>query len=298
MSRRRVYLSVAFFLVFVVGVWFLFIREFDVRFKFKARTLPDIALVTFKTWASSQGTDDVSYDFETISAIQTIKSGTEKYTINWSFDLQKDSTTIAYAAITSDGNRFKNRLGSLFSSTPIKKEGAALVNDFYNKLNEHLAKVRVKVVGKSAFDEQLCICLPVETTQLGKAGGMMKNYSYIGEIISKDELKINGNPLLEIEEWDQKEDFLKFNFCFPVEEKKDLSDSSFFYKSFEQIDALQAVYNGNYINSDRAWYALKFHAERNDIQVEMKPLEIFYHNPNIDREEMKWRADVFLPLSK
>ncbi len=298
MRRKLVYWVLPTILISFFLVWLLLIRVYDVRFKFKVSTLPDIALVTFKTWAGSKDGEIIGLDYNNKSAIQKMVIDGEVYTTHWTFQFDEDSTTIVYAALESNTNRFFNRVGSLLFSTPIKQNGKELVSDFYEKLSEHLSKLKVQVVGKSVFDEQLCICLPLETTQLGKAGGMMENYSYISEVIGSSKLEITGSPLLEIEDWDQKNDILVYNFCFPVKERKVLNDTVFFFKKIQSFDAIKAVYNGNYINSDRAWYALKHYASEKNIKVDLKPLEIFRNNPNIDREEIKWKADIFMPLSK
>ena len=67
-------------------------------------------------------------------------------------------------------------------------------------------------------------------------------------------------------------------------------------KQQESVKALKATYNGNYITSDRAWYALLEHAERNAIKVSETPIEVFYNNPNFGGDELQWNAEIFMPL--
>ena len=62
--------------------------------------------------------------------------------------------------------------------------------------------------------------------------------------------------------------------------------------------ALMAIYNGNYITSDRAWYALLDYAEKNEIPITGLPLEIFYNNPNMGADEKNWKAEVFMPFAE
>jgi len=70
------------------------------------------------------------------------------------------------------------------------------------------------------------------------------------------------------------------------------------FKQFEGGQYLKATYNGNYISSDRAWYALLDYAEQKGIEIEGKPVEIFFNNPNMGGDELKWRADIYMPLSQ
>ena len=39
-------------------------------------------------------------------------------------------------------------------------------------------------------------------------------------------------------------------------------------------------------------------ADQKGIEVEEKPVEIFFNNPNMGGDELKWRADIYMPLSE
>ena len=60
--------------------------------------------------------------------------------------------------------------------------------------------------------------------------------------------------------------------------------------------ALMAEYNGNYITSDRAWYALLDYAEKNKLGVTGLPLEVFYNNPTLGGDALRWKAEIYIPL--
>ena len=70
------------------------------------------------------------------------------------------------------------------------------------------------------------------------------------------------------------------------------------YKQYNQVTALKAVYNGNYITSDRAWYALLDYAKQNNIAVNNNPVEVFYNNPNYGGDEMRWKAEIYMPIKE
>jgi len=61
---------------------------------------------------------------------------------------------------------------------------------------------------------------------------------------------------------------------------------------------LKAIYNGNYITSDRAWYALLDYAAKNGIAVTGLPIEIFNNNPNMGTNELEWETEIFMPLKE
>jgi len=38
------------------------------------------------------------------------------------------------------------------------------------------------------------------------------------------------------------------------------------------------------------------YAGNNDIEIVKKPLEVFYSNPNFGGDELKWEAQIYLPI--
>ena len=94
-----------------------------------------------------------------------------------------------------------------------------------------------------------------------------------------------------------KNDSIQYNFCFPIKQSDSLpKHPEIKYKRYYEKDAIKATYNGNYITSDRAWYALKEYADRNNIEIDLTPIEIFYNNPNMGGDELQWKAEIFMPI--
>jgi effector-binding domain-containing protein len=116
----------------------------------------------------------------------------------------------------------------------------------------------------------------------------------------ENELEVDGVPIVEVTNWDDRKNELEFNFCYPIKFSNNLPlHPTLRYKWLEGQEAIKATYNGNYITSDRAWYALMNYARRNDIEHIDKPVEFFYENPNIaDRNELTWKAEIFLPIKR
>jgi effector-binding domain-containing protein len=135
--------------------------------------------------------------------------------------------------------------------------------------------------------------------QIEKARGMMQNYSLLTSILSTENITMNGTPFVEITNWNTQNDSIAYNFCFPVIKSDSLPvDSRIQYKQYNGAKALKATYNGNYITSDRAWYALVDYAENNNIKIDKKPLEVFYSNPNFGGDVLKWKAEIYMPIKE
>ena len=83
-------------------------------------------------------------------------------------------------------------------------------------------------------------------------------------------------PFVEVTDWQMAKDSVSFNFCNPIFKTDSLPEiPGVFYKQIRARKALKAIYHGNYITSDRAWYALLNHAAKNQIEVDNQPFEIF-----------------------
>jgi len=164
-------------------------------------------------------------------------------------------------------------------------------------MKEHLEITNVKVIGESETPEAFCVCRSIETDQIDKANGMMKDYPLLTSFISDKNLQANGRPIVKIREWSHTKGKLKFDFCFPIIRIDSLPKSdSLTYKELQKEKALKAIYHGNYITSDRAWYELTRYAKANGYQISGLPFEYFHNNPNLGLRESQWLAEIYLPV--
>jgi effector-binding domain-containing protein len=105
--------------------------------------------------------------------------------------------------------------------------------------------------------------------------------------------------MVEITHWDQENDSLYYNFGQPVFVDDSLpKQQGIEYKQLKKRPAIKAVYNGNYITSDRAWYALMDYAKQNNIPIEPTVLEVFYNNPNMGGNDIEWKAEIYMPIKE
>ena len=215
--------------------------------------------------------------------LQELQFNDSVFVFDWRLIPENDSLTRVEAGVSLKGSSRCTRVVNLVSDTDFKRRARNTVLDFNEKLKEHLASFRVRIDGEAVLDPTYCAYVTIEDGQLQKALGMM----------------LNGMPFVEVSHWDQEKEELVYNFCYPIIKNDSLPTQGLV--SFKQFDGgkyLKATYNGNYISSDRAWYALLDYAERKGIEVEEKPVEIFFNNPNMGGDELDWRADIYMPLSE
>ena len=278
-------------------IWYLAIKPYDYLVTIESKTFPGVINQTIKTWnytqkgAKIEPTDDLN----TIRQIIPFNDSTFLY--QWKIETLNDSVSVVKVYITDLDHSIKNRLSNPFFHTDFEKRVKNSLTGFNKNLNEHLSKFRVEIIGESQIEEKFCAYIPIQSKQIEKARGMMQYFGLLDNAMAENELQLDGRPFLIINEWDMKNDKIQYDFCFPIVDNDTLFEHpDILFKKIESKKALKATYNGNYISSDRAWYALLDYAEKNNIEVDRTPIEIFHNNPNMGGDELQWTTEVLMPL--
>lgn len=284
-------------LVVVTLLWYLFLKPQDYQVSFKAKALPGTIFETVKAWNKTLDSV-VPVAFESLDDYtQTIVSGDSIHLYEWNITKIHDSLSQIDVNIKDRDHSLMNKIKIPFSDTDFEKGSRKTLLDFNRFLKEHLKEFNVSIVGEDELFSTYCACVSLTTEPLEKAGGIMANYSYLSSTIFENGVEPNGPPFLEVENWDIKANTLSYNFCFPIVRSEKLPlHPSITYKRIFGKPALKAVYHGNYVTSDRAWYALLNYAVENNIAVEKKPIEVFFNNPNMGGNEIEWRTEVYMPI--
>ena len=112
----------------------------------------------------------------------------------------------------------------LYASSFIKEQSKKTAEDFLSGLRDHLEQFDVTVDGESATPPSFAAYVTINGTQVEKAGGMMRYYGYLSQLMLKDGIEPKGPPFIEVVNWDQKKDSLTYNFCFPIKNKENLPE--------------------------------------------------------------------------
>ncbi len=294
--KRKIGLVTTILLLAFLG-WYLFIKPYDYLVRFEVKALPGTINQTVKLSNNSiKGSRFVSQE-NIAHFTYEMNHNDSIFTYEWDIQKINDSLSKVRVYVSNPDNRLQNRLKIPFADTPFKLRADQTLKTTLKTLHEHLKRIKVSIVGESEIPDTYCLCVPLKDTQRNKANGMMKNYSFLSSMVLKNNLQLNGSPLVEVTDWQVAKDSLHFNFCNPIIKPDSLPEiAGVFYKQVKGRKALKAIYNGNYITSDRAWYALLNHADNNQIEVEKKPLEIFYNNPSTGSDELNWKAEIYMPI--
>ncbi len=292
---KKIGLLFGILLLGVLGYLFVYPQDYQVSFEVK--TIPGTVNQTVKSWINTLENSEIINE-NTISEFdQQIKFGDSTHIYQWRIKPIHDSLSKVTVYAKDVNHSLGNKLSVPFSDTNFEKRTRNTLTDFSKKLLEHLKKFKIEVVGEDTTVSKFCACTNVKTDQFGKAKSMMRDFPFLSSFIVKNKLQPNGAPFLQVTNWQKKKDSIDFKFCFPIVQMDILPEHpEIEFRSYYGRKAIKAIYNGNYITSDRAWYALIDYAERNDIEVTELPLEVFYNNPNMVGNELNWKAEIFLPL--
>ncbi len=278
-------------------IWYLFIKPYDYLVRFEVKTHPGTVIQVVKLWDNLKEEVNI-LDQESLTELDLqIQFNGSTHLYHWKAKRLTDSTSLVKVYARDRDHSLKNKISIPFSDTEFEKRTRNALHDYAGLLTEHLSKIKITVLGEDEIPSKFCAYTVLETKQADKAKGMMRDHNYLGGQLLKYNLELDGPPMVEITYWNPEKDSIRFNFCYPVIKKGNLPElGDIKFKEINPGKALKAEFNGNYIFSDRAWYALVDYAEERGLEVTGKPIEIFYNNPNFGGEELKWKTEVFMPL--
>ena len=288
-----------FFLFLILGglIWYVFVYPYDYLVTMQVKANTGTINQTIKLWHTSLENSELKWDGDLNHLSQRLHFNDSTHIYDWDISEVNDSILKIKIFAKDSANSIENKIKIPFFDTDFEKRTKNTLSEFTKLLAEDLKYIKIQVVGEGEIDSTYYAYVSNKTDQFGKAGGMMRDFPLLDPYLMNHGVELNGKPFIEITRWDMTRDSLEFNFCYPIIKNDSLPvHPDLKYGQRKQQKALKAIYNGNYITSDRAWYALLDYAEKNNIDVTGLPIEIFYNNPNMGADEINWKAEIYMPL--
>ena len=283
-------------ILMVVALWYV-IKPYDYTVAFKSEAGIGTINQTLKLWNVNLNHSQPMHQIGMDELVQKIKLDGTEYVFRWKLTRANDSTTQINIGIRDPQHSLSNKMSILFNDSDFEKKVKQTVDDFILVLSSHLEKFEVQIIGKATFPTTYCAYIPIRTKQFLKGRGMMENYGVLSTFLLEHEIILNGQPIVEILSWDIETDSISFNFCFPILKQENLPvHPKVKYKEIKGLNAVKALYQGNYITSDRAWYSVLDYAKANSILLKNTPIEVFNNNPAIGGNELNWQTEIYLPI--
>ncbi len=287
------------FALLIIGTiaWYLFIWPSDFLVTFKTKAIPGTVNQTIKLWANGLENSHLLHQKDVTNFTHQMQFNDSLHNYQWNIKSLNDSTSQVKVYVKDVNNSLTNRISIIFKETDFEKRTKKTLKDLMLAIKEHTENFKVSLVGIDEIAPKYCAYLSFKSHQKDKALHMMQNYSFLNSVIIENNIELDGPPFIEVENWNMQQDTVTFNFCYPIVKPDSLIKIKHLkYKPIARKKAIKSVYNGNYITSDRAWYALIDYAKKEGLNIEEKPFEIFYTNPNMGGNELQWKAEVYMPL--
>lgn len=286
--------------LFIGLVGYFVIYPYDYIIRFEVDTFPGTINQSIKLWNNTAGVSGMPVTQEDLYNLeQHVQAGDSVHLYHWEITPLTESTSKVTVRIKDPDHSWKNKLLVPFTEAEVERSAIAHVTEFVNDLKDHIDLFKVQIDGEAELPSTFYAYMDLKTTQHGKAGGMMDTYMLLSDVLVQSGVALNGPPMIVVDEWNRETDSLAYRFCFPIIRSDQLPQHpEIKYNRIFPKRALKATYNGNYITSDRAWYALMDYASKNGLEVEQTPVEVFFNNPNMGGNALQWKADIYLPLKE
>ena len=299
---KRILVSIAIIiLITLVGsMIYLLLRPCDYQAHFTVKTTPDIAyfnILHWSTWNRKQAASriEITSKNPAMSVSKKVLLNDTTLIFNWEFEQLNDSVTMVRACISDPDRKLINRLTVPFINTPFKSSVRGNLLDIKKRLEIMLKTFRYEFTGYSHFDKASCVCITLHSTQRGKAGAMISNVVALNQFVRQNNLALDGNPFVLVQDWNESNDSISFDFCFPIARTDAVPDHpEIKFKTVEGMDAIKTDFYGNYSMTDITWYNLAEEANKLGYRGNGKLVEVYHNDPHSGGNELEWKAEIFL----
>lgn len=294
---KTILLRIFLLLILIGGVWYFGLKNYDYSISFKATQVPGeiyhkLLVFDYKNLANLTETNRNPYN----SIEQTAQINNTAIYLNWQFEEENDSVSRVRVLVNQE-NRFKSRLQMLTGRNEIQKVLLNEVQRLKLALELDTEQYKVEITGTALSPAGTCACISLENEIDGKAGDMMQTIGKLATFLEDNELKMAGKPRIQVRKWDNQDNKISYEFCFPfVPGKVKKPSPDIHIKEFGEQKSIHAIYNGNYMYSHLAWIRILNYAQKNNYELIDTPLEIFQENPELGGDSRFWRADIYIPL--
>ncbi|MEM7085059.1 MAG: GyrI-like domain-containing protein [Bacteroidota bacterium] len=286
----------------ITGIWYFGLKKEHYQISFTTKQPPAIVFNQIKKWQGTKESGITSvnlYAEQRHSAIsQTVQVGDSIFNFDWNFYREDDSTTKVDVKITDKKHWFSQKMQVPFSKNDFVKRSIRTVKVIGAEMVVEAKKFKVHSITDTIFEKRFCVFLPLKSAVNRKASTMLYSIGDLMGYINENEIELQGDPYLEVTEWDEEAGTIAYNFCFPIAKSDTLPASDIvLFKESPSFRAIKAEFNGNYAIANKAWYYLLEYAERNQLKVKHLPTELYLDDPQSGGDAMNWTAHIYLPLA-
>jgi effector-binding domain-containing protein len=294
--------AIIIFLALIGGITYLLNRPSDYQAHFTVKTTPDVAYFNILNW-DIWNRNQLSSKIEVLSKTP-VRNISKKVTLidttlifNWEFKKLNDSITMVRAYVSDPDRKLYNRLTVPFINTHFKNDVRGNLLDIKTRLELNLKKFHYEFTGYHHFEKKSCVCINLKSTPRGKAMAMMSTVIELNQFVRQNNLELDGTPFLVVHDWNEFEDSISYDFCFPITRTDAVPDHpKIKFMTVESMDAIKTDFYGNYSITDITWYNLAEEAKKLGYSSNHKLIEVYYNDPHSGGNELEWKAEIYLGI--
>lgn len=282
--------------------WYLFVKANDFEVRIKVKGAPGSIYKNVIDWNKGLNKSNLeAVILEQIpfnKIVNTYNFEDHHLLMNWNIEAINDSISSALISIDELDHPIKTRIAKLLGSSPLEELIEQEFSGFNYVLVNSLDRFSVTVDSQTVAPEAFVAYMNLSCHQDKKAEYMIMNSLFINSFLQEQGWKVTSNPFLEILSWDKITGAINFNFCFPIDETKNMkSHETIKYKKVAARKAVKATFHGNYSFTDEAWYALHQHIEKNNLKPLNTIIEVFHENPHtVAATDINWEASIYMEI--
>ena len=301
---KKIFISIAFIILLALigGITLLLTRPCDYQAHFTVKATPDIAYFNILNW-DIWNRKQVSSKIEIMSKTP-VRNISKKVLLNdttlifnWEFKKLNDTITMVRAYVSDPDRKLYNRLTVPFINTRFKNGVRGNLLDIKTRLALMLKTFHYEFTGYHHFEKKSCVCINLKSTPRGKARAMMSNVMELNQFVRQNNLELDGNPFLVVHDWNESNDSISFDFCFPITQTDAVPEHpKIKYITVEGMDAIKTDFYGNYSITDITWYNLAEEAKKLGYRSNNELIEVYLNDPHSGGNELEWKAEIYMGI--
>lgn len=303
MKKKLIYVALILLLLLSGVITFLLTRPSDYQAHFTAKTVPDIAYFCVFYW-DSWNRNELNAKFEILSKAPvrdvSIKISVldTTFIFKWTFEKLNDSITLIRVGVSDPQRKYYNRLIGRFYNSHFKNGVRGNIFDIKRRLDFLSKSLHYEFIGKNQLEKRSCVCMKLKSTKRGKAMTMLSTVAGLNQFVSQNELELNGPPFLVIYDWNELNDSISYDFCFPVKRTDAVPEDPYIkLKTIGPMETVKTDFYGNYSLTDVTWHNLAEEANKLGYRSNDTIIEVFYNDPHAGGNELDWKAGIYLGVT-
>ncbi|MDG1062944.1 MAG: GyrI-like domain-containing protein [Flavobacteriaceae bacterium] len=301
MNKKSVIKWVFFAVMSAGGFWYFFGLDHHYQITFKTKQPPGVVYDHVRSWpifAKTEGLNISNIEAKSYASLsQQLSVNDSLISVQWRITRLNDSMTKVTSYFRDNGHPIKQKITAPFGQSDFVSRAIKSASSVAQQLVKKTENFRVQHIADTLIPEKFCAYVPVTVKSAQKAQGMMGQIGTVMDYINTHELPLQGDPFITVTNWDQENQVLQFDFCFPITPSENHpADPKVLFKTIPSQKYLMATFNGNYRISQQGWYYLLDHAERRGIALGPAPTEIYLNDPHSGGESLDWSSLLLFPI--